>query len=64
VKPYYADSRVTLWHGDALDVLPGMSSAGIIALDPPYSMVPNSVRAATMAQPAHPAHRSRSCHAH
>jgi DNA modification methylase len=44
VTPYYADSRVTLWHGDALDVLPGMSSAGIIALDPPYSMVPNSVR--------------------
>lgn len=45
-KPYYADDRVTLYHGDALDLLPEIASgtAAAIILDPPYSMVPNSVR--------------------
>jgi DNA modification methylase len=42
IKPYYADDSVTLYHGDALAVLPTITSAGIVALDPPYSMVPNS----------------------
>jgi site-specific DNA-methyltransferase (adenine-specific) len=42
--PYYQHGGVTLYHGDALDVLPTIRTAGIVALDPPYSMVPNSVR--------------------
>jgi site-specific DNA-methyltransferase (adenine-specific) len=42
VKPYYQDDWVTLYHGDALDVLPSTPSATCVALDPPYSMVPNS----------------------
>lgn len=46
MMPYYADENVTLYHGDALEVLPTLRehSATAMVLDPPYSMVPNSVR--------------------
>ncbi len=42
--PYYQDDSVTLYHGDALDVFPVIAntSVGIVALDPPYAMVPNA----------------------
>lgn len=39
MKPYYQDDHVTLYHGDALQVmadLPGASVAAVLA-DPPYS---------------------------
>ena len=43
---YYQDEHATLYHGDALDILPTIadSSARAMLLDPPYSMVPNAVR--------------------
>lgn len=44
MTPYYEDDAVTIYHGDALDVLPRIDTATILALDPPYSMVPNSPR--------------------
>lgn len=46
MNPYYQDNSVTLYHGDALDVLPTLGSgiATAMLLDPPYSMVPNAVR--------------------
>lgn len=34
---YYEDEHVTLWHGDALDVLPSLSGIGAVVTDPPYS---------------------------
>jgi DNA modification methylase len=39
VKPYYADESVTLWHGDALEVMAQMPEASVDAVltDPPYS---------------------------
>lgn len=39
MKPYYASDGVTLYHGDALDVLPTLErgSASAIITDPPYS---------------------------
>lgn len=40
--PYYADAFVTLFHGDALEILPLIESATCVALDPPYSMIPNA----------------------
>lgn len=40
--PYYADDLVTIYHGDALEVLPSIESATCVALDPPYSMIPNA----------------------
>jgi site-specific DNA-methyltransferase (adenine-specific) len=44
--PYYENEAVTLWHGDALAVLPELdpSSARAVLLDPPYAMAPVSVR--------------------
>lgn len=39
MKPYYQDDAVTLYHGDARDVLPELpeGSANIVVTDPPYS---------------------------
>lgn len=36
--PYYADDQVTLWHGDALDVLRGLSDSSVncCVTSPPY----------------------------
>lgn len=42
--PYYQDASATLWHGDALDVLGSIQSAGCLILDPPYHMSPNTFR--------------------
>ena len=40
MKPYYADDRVTVLHGDALDVLRGLPDASVDAVitDPPYGL--------------------------
>jgi site-specific DNA-methyltransferase (adenine-specific) len=46
VKPYYADDRVTLYHGDALEILPSIGYAGCLVLDPPYHMSPSTFRGA------------------
>lgn len=46
MTPYYADEWVTLYHGDALDLLSSLPAGSMraVALDPPYSMTPNGVR--------------------
>ena len=39
MKPYYSDESVTLYHGDCLEVLPGLASAPrfhAVVTDPPY----------------------------
>lgn len=40
-EPYYSDELVTLYHGDALDVLPTLAvdSVGLVFTDPPYFRV-------------------------
>ena len=37
-QPYYADERVTLWHGDCLEVMAGMADRSVDAVitDPPF----------------------------
>lgn len=37
-EPYYRDSRVTIYHGDALTVMPGLAAgtAHAVVTDPPY----------------------------
>jgi site-specific DNA-methyltransferase (adenine-specific) len=37
MTPYYADDHVTLYHGDAFDILPTLSGIGAVVTDPPYS---------------------------
>lgn len=37
MTPYYSDDHVTIWHGDAFDVLPTLSGIGAVVTDPPYS---------------------------
>lgn len=36
MKPYYQDDRVTLYHGDALEVLPALPPVDAVVTDPPY----------------------------
>jgi site-specific DNA-methyltransferase (adenine-specific) len=37
VKPYYQDEAVTIYNGDALEILPQLSGMGAVVTDPPYS---------------------------
>ena len=38
VGPYYADERITIYHGDCRDVLPTLGEGLAIVSDPPYGM--------------------------
>jgi len=44
VTPYYSDEQITLYHGDALTILPQIGAAGCLILDPPYHMAPSTFR--------------------
>jgi site-specific DNA-methyltransferase (adenine-specific) len=37
MTPYYEDDACTIYHGDALDILPDLSGIGAVITDPPYS---------------------------
>lgn len=36
-KPYYQDERVTLYHGDAVELIPLLPAADAVITDPPYA---------------------------
>jgi site-specific DNA-methyltransferase (adenine-specific) len=38
MTPYYQDDAVTIYHGDALEIAPGLSGVDTVATDPPYGM--------------------------
>ena len=38
MKPYYADDRVTLYHGDCREVLPDLPPMDLVLTDPPYGI--------------------------
>jgi site-specific DNA-methyltransferase (adenine-specific) len=38
VTPYYEDGLVTLYHGDAADVLPTLAGVDLLCTDPPYGI--------------------------
>lgn len=35
-NPYYSDEWVTIYHGDALEILPAIETADLVLTDPPY----------------------------
>lgn len=37
MTPYYQDKFVTLYHGEALDIIPELENIGSLITDPPYS---------------------------
>lgn len=37
MKPYYQDGSVTIYHGDAREILPEIDGVDVIVTDPPYS---------------------------
>lgn len=37
IKPYYQDDQVTIYHGNAIDVLPELPPVDLVLTDPPYS---------------------------
>jgi len=37
-QPYYDDGQVTIYHGDATELLPTMPSVDLILTDPPYGL--------------------------
>ena len=36
MKPYYEHAGITIYHGDCRDVLPGLTAADVLVVDPPY----------------------------
>lgn len=38
MKPYYERGGITIYHGDARDVLPDLPSVDVVVTDPPYSV--------------------------
>jgi site-specific DNA-methyltransferase (adenine-specific) len=46
VKPYYQQDNITIYHGDALEILPGLdvAQADIVIADPPYMIGSASTR--------------------
>jgi site-specific DNA-methyltransferase (adenine-specific) len=41
-EPYYADDHVTIYHGDALEVLPTLPQCDLVLTDPPFSAATHS----------------------
>lgn len=39
MTPYYQDDAVTIYHGDALEIMAGLSSVDAIITDPPYGIL-------------------------
>lgn len=41
MKPYYEKDGIVIYHGDCLDVLPGIQGVDLLILDPPYNLGKN-----------------------
>jgi site-specific DNA-methyltransferase (adenine-specific) len=37
IKPYYQDETITIYNGDALQIIPQLTNIGAVITDPPYS---------------------------
>lgn len=45
MTPYYQDDAVTLYHGDAMDVLPSVSGVSCVVTSPPYNTLGSRIPA-------------------
>lgn len=36
--PYYSDDQITIYHGDAREILPELPKVGLVLTDPPYAI--------------------------
>lgn len=45
MKPYYEDGAVTIYHGDAREVLEHLAGADVVVTDPPYGVALEAKRA-------------------
>ena len=36
VTPYYSEDGITIYHGDALDIIPTLPKVDLVLTDPPY----------------------------
>lgn len=45
MTPYYQDDLVTLYHGDALEVMPGLSDVACVVTSPPYNTLGSRIPA-------------------
>lgn len=45
MKPYYQDDAVTIYHGDAREIVPTLDPVDLLLTDPPYGMAYSSGRA-------------------
>ena len=43
-KPYYEDDAVTIYHGDAREILPSLPQVDLVLTDPPYGVNTDSTR--------------------
>jgi site-specific DNA-methyltransferase (adenine-specific) len=38
LKPYYEHKGITIYHGDCLEIIPGLEPVDLVVADPPYGM--------------------------
>jgi len=41
IKPYYDHKGLTIYHGDCLDIMPGLKPVDLVLTDPPYGVTQN-----------------------
>lgn len=42
MKPYYEHKGITIYHGDCLEIIPGLEPADLVLTDPPYGVTQNT----------------------
>lgn len=46
-QPYWSDGKITIYHGDALDIVPQLATVELVLTDPPYGIKHESLTTQT-----------------